>query len=81
MHCKVSEAGTILWWLVLAAFRARGPGQSTPARQTLTNDARLSHSEMKHLVSGWADDSDPEQIRVSLGGSVMRVSSHHLWGG
>jgi len=55
-------------------WQPSGPGvlagahlQSEPQQM----GASLSHLEMKHLVSGWADDSDPEQIRVSLGGSVM----------
>lgn len=68
MHYKVFEAGTVLWWLVLAA---RGPGWRTPARQTLTTRCPSQPLEVKHLVSGWADDLDPEQIRASLGGSVM----------
>lgn len=71
MHYKVFEAGTVLWWLVLAAFRARGPGWGTPARQTLTTRCPSQPLKVKHFVSGWADDSDSEQIRISLGGIVM----------
>lgn len=41
MHCKGFEAGTVLWWFVLAAFRAQRPGWGTPARQTLTNGCPL----------------------------------------